>query len=280
MFSFDSTSDDKSDRVIRTPPPPPPPRTYPLSEWARHRGPILSAEKYAVRNHGGRVSFPTWYMEDPPAEGTFKFVTYGSYTSGPREGDICVGKWLKRTVSSCRHYRDSQGRLSFVIARSLAEDVRLARTALPIVAAFNRCVCERGGYDKAVLLIIPDVWRVKACKIEHWSGTEILIEPFIVGYTKFNSNTGWSCTNTEDGQLMQALSHFSYHYTRGQVLLCDLQGGYHRSCIVLTDPALLSPSAQFGPSDLGRKGIEEFFECHTCTKYCSPEWTTPFAAAR
>lgn len=275
MFSFTPISD-KSDRVLRTPLPPVPPRTSPLTKWAGHRGPILSAEKYAVRNRGGCVSFLAWYMEDPPAQGTFKFVTYGSYTSGPRKGDICVGKWLKRTESSCRHYYDSQGRFAFVIDRSLKEDVRLAQVALSIVAAFNRSVCEKIGYSKTVMLTIPDVWRIKKCKIEHWSGTEILIEPLILDYTKFNSNNGWSCRKTEDALLMQALSHFSYHYTGGEILLCDLQGGYENSNIILTDPALLSPSAQFGPSDLGKKGIKEFFKYHKCTKYCSSEWITPF----
>lgn len=31
------------------------------------------------------------------------------------------------------------------------------------------------------------------------------------------------------GEAMQALSHFSYHKSGGQFLLCDLQGGSYRN---------------------------------------------------
>lgn len=38
---------------------------------------------------------------------------------------------------------------------------------------------------------------------------------------------------------MQSLSHFGYHVTGGNYVLCDLQGGvYHRE-VVLSDPVIL-----------------------------------------
>jgi hypothetical protein len=43
---------------------------------------------------------------------------------------------------------------------------------------------------------------------------------------------------------MQALSHYSYHTSGGQFLVCDLQGGIYRDGVIL-DPIILSrePSA-------------------------------------
>ena len=35
---------------------------------------------------------------------------------------------------------------------------------------------------------------------------------------------------------MQALSHYSYHFSDGQRLVCDLQGGYYGDYYILTDP--------------------------------------------
>ena len=67
--------------------------------------------------------------------------------------------------------------------------------------------------------------RVYLNKPELWSadGRPVLVEPLIEGtYAKFNSNSGWV---NEGYNMMQALSHFSYHVTEGRYLLCDLQGG-------------------------------------------------------
>lgn len=45
---------------------------------------------------------------------------------------------------------------------------------------------------------------------------------------------------------MQALSHFSYHFSDGNLLLCDLQGGIAQDHIILTDPVILSKERKFG----------------------------------
>ena len=37
---------------------------------------------------------------------------------------------------------------------------------------------------------------------------------------------------------MQALSHYSYHFSDGQRLVCDLQGGYYGDYYILTDPVI------------------------------------------
>ena len=54
-----------------------------------------------------------------------------------------------------------------------------------------------------------------------------LIEPFIEKWEKFNSNTGWNKSHLPWDKAMQALSHYSYHITNGQFLMCDLQGGWY-----------------------------------------------------
>ena len=37
---------------------------------------------------------------------------------------------------------------------------------------------------------------------------------------------------------MQALSHYSYHFSDGQRLVCDLQGGHYGDYYILTDPVI------------------------------------------
>lgn len=108
----------------------------------------------------------------------------------------------------------------------------------------------------------------------------MLVEPFLKTFENFNSNTGHVTKNPTGkseawGNVMQALSHFSYHVSSGQFLLCDLQGAVYRHELVLTDPVVLSRNGRFGPTDLGSEGMENFFHWHTCTEYCHPTWQVP-----
>lgn len=77
---------------------------------------------------------------------------------------------------------------------------------------------------------------------------------------------------------MQALSHYSYHASSGQVLLCDLQGGPETDgSFTLTDPVILSKAntGEYGPTDLGPEGVSTFFGRHECNSYCNPKWYQP-----
>lgn len=99
-----------------------------------------------------------------------------------------------------------------------------------------------------------------------------------------NSNTGWTPEDEDTGkawtQAMQALSHFSYDASKGDLVLCDLQGGIGSSGAVLTDPAISSQSRSFGATDLGVQGINTFFASHKCTDFCWGSWRTPAAERR
>ena len=84
-----------------------------------------------------------------------------------------------------------------------------------------------------------------------------LVEPMLEGeFLKFNSNSGY----ISGSDFMQALSHFSYNHSRGQFLLCDLQGGHYQDSYVLTDPVVMSSDNEkrFGATDLGSEGISIF----------------------
>ena len=117
----------------------------------------------------------------------------------------------------------------------------------------------------------PEVWTFKhdAYGYDGWAGRKTLIEPFFENFNwqKFNLNTGW--TDGEElswGRVMQAVSHFSYHASGGQFVLCDLQGGVYRDGAVLTDPVILSRNKLYGPTDLGPTGISSFFSRHVCVR--------------
>ncbi len=92
---------------------------------------------------------------------------------------------------------------------------------------------------------------------------------------KFNSNSGWQNREFAGYELLQALSHFSYHTTGGRFVLCDLQGGWAKDGVILTDPVVMSRSKEFGPTDLGAEGISSFCARHQCGSNCKPTWALP-----
>lgn len=132
--------------------------------------------------------------------------------------------------------------------------------ARQVVDAFNATQC----IDKPVEVNQAAVWNVIN---DAHAGSKVLVEPWIEGvpFQKFNSNSGWA----EGYRAMQALSHFSYDYSHGTYLLCDLQGGCYSNRYLLTDPVIMSNKKEYGPTDLGHTGISNFFAYHQCNYLCA-----------
>lgn len=210
------------------------------------------------RYNNSRWAFYTYdALENPFSQGAFRWVAKGSYIAGPRQGQACVAKWFKSGAVFSDTY--------FTL------DIKAVDKSLEIVDKFN----ELNIIDKAIKVNIPEVWYFTDDTYEEWSGQRVLCEPFIQNYQKFNSNTGWNDSSIAWGEAMQALSHFSYHISRGNYVLCDLQGGIYQHEAVLSDPVILSRNREYGVTDLGSGGISSFFSQHDCNDYCRPNWTQP-----
>jgi hypothetical protein len=183
--------------------------------------------------------------------GGFKNVYRGRFEDGPRSNQSCVGKEYQiGPVYNINGY---------------ASELEVINKTIDIVTRFN-------GQSERMDIYVnePDIYT-------HPSRQMFLVEPFIRSFEKYNSNTGW--TKDEDSFIddyMQSLSHFSYHSTGGNLLLCDIQGGSFNKGFALTDPVVMShfPN-RFGETDLGRDGINAFFAYHDCNDYCDQDWKKP-----
>lgn len=186
------------------------------------------------------------------AQGAFKLVYKGLYIGGSRRGEECVFKKFKPSVRHNADYFD--------------KDIKAACKAAELVERWN---LERFTRLK-IRINVPDVCTIGRQR-DQW-----LAEPFVYNWVKFNSNSGWCRGEDEVDEVMQALSHYSYHASGGQCVLCDLQGGVYRDGVVLSDPIILSREAErYGGGDLGPKGISTFFSRHRCNGYCCDHWTMP-----
>lgn len=106
--------------------------------------------------------------------------------------------------------------------------------------AFMASMLDQGVALPRLYMNMPEVWEDA---IESEQKSQCLVEPYIEGnYQKFNSNSGWSADAHE---AMSALSHFSWHYSEGKFLVCDLQGSCDAGHYLLTDPVVLSTSQEF-----------------------------------
>ena len=211
----------------------------------------------ARRNDATEATFQISQLENPFAEGGFRWVAKGRYTIGHRAGQACVCKWFK----SGAVYEETFFKL----------DILAGNKALEIVEAWNRAKF----INKFIQINVPEVWTFKPNSTGSWAGRKTLQEPFIQNYQKFNSNSGWSDDSMPWPRVMQALSHFSYHHSNGQLVLCDLQGGIYSESVVLTDPVILSTTKIYGVTDLGSKGISSFFANHQCNEFCRSHWSRP-----
>lgn len=217
--------------------------------------PSVPASDSGRYNVSGKASFSDQELEDPFSEGAFRWVAKGTYSSGPRKGQACVAKWFKTGAVFEEDY--------FTL------DIKAVDKALEIVNRFN----ELRIVNKPIKINVPAVWTFT--NSSNWAGQKVLCEPFIRHYQKFNSNTGWIDDSEAWGEVMQALSHFSYHVSGGQFTLCDLQGGIYQREVVLSDPVILSRNGDYGVTDLGSDGISSFFSQHDCNDYCRSNWTKP-----
>ncbi|KAI1395563.1 kinase-like protein [Hypoxylon fuscum] len=217
----------------------------------------VDSGRYNISKTGGISSHA---LRNPFAQGAFRWVAKGVYDSGSRSGQACVAKWFKTGAVFEADY--------FTL------DIKAVDKALEIVNRFN----ELNIINKSVKINVPDVWIFEDSSeegAEEWAGQHVLGEPFIQNYQKFNSNTGWFDDSIQWGEVMQALSHFSYHVSGGQFVLCDIQGGIYQHEVVLSDPVILSRNRDYGVTDLGSDGISTFFNQHRCNNYCRSNWTRP-----
>lgn len=214
--------------------------------------------KVTERTNGScEASFKRSALDHPFSQGAFRWVAKGVYVGGERDGQAAVTKWFKSGHTFEQEFFDL--------------DIKAVDKAIELVREFN----NQDIVGSTIKMNRPEVWTFFPHAGSDWAGRKTLTEPFIENWEKFNSNTGWNDDDVLWGRVMQALSHFSYHASGGQFVLCDLQGGIYRDGAVLTDPVILSRNKLYGPTDLGPNGISSFFSRHVCNEFCRSGWTKP-----
>ncbi|KAK6508978.1 hypothetical protein TWF481_003744 [Arthrobotrys musiformis] len=210
---------------------------------------------YARKNNATRADID---YSELFGTGTFKNVYAGRYLAGSRAGEPCVAKQFRPGCPVEDQYFE--------------EELNICAKAQEIIDEFN----DAEIMNQKIVLNTPEIWTCTTKHAVDMYGKKALIEPMILNFEKFNSNSGWALNErTGWSSALQSLSHFSYHNSDGKLLLCDLQGGRYNDGFVLTDPVIMSKDQEYGPADLGLDGIRSFFDGHRCSEFCRRGWSKP-----
>ncbi|XP_069786744.1 transient receptor potential cation channel subfamily M member 6 isoform X2 [Narcine bancroftii] len=144
-------------------------------------------------------------------------------------------------------------------------EIQQQRAAQKLIHRFNQMKPQTIPYTPRFL----EVYLVYCQSADQW----LTIEKYMNGqFRKYNNNNGDEIipANLME-ETMLAFSHWSFEYTRGELLVLDLQGVGEN----LTDPSVIkaeekmSQEMEFGPANLGEEAIRNFMvkhHCYTCCK--------------
>nr|XP_023421714.1 transient receptor potential cation channel subfamily M member 7 [Cavia porcellus] len=143
-------------------------------------------------------------------------------------------------------------------------EIQQQRAAQKLTFAFNQMKPKSIPYSPRFLEVF-----LLYC---HSAGQWFAVEECMTGeFRKYNNNNGDEIipTNTLE-EMMLAFSHWTYEYTRGELLVLDLQGVGEN----LTDPSVIKAEEKrscdmvFGPANLGEDAIKNFRAKHHCNSCC------------
>ncbi|KAM6468672.1 transient receptor potential cation channel subfamily M member 6 isoform 2-T2 [Liasis olivaceus] len=141
-------------------------------------------------------------------------------------------------------------------------EIQQQRAAQKLIYTFNQMKPHTIPYTPRFL----EVFLIYCHSANQW----LTIEKYMTGeFRKYNNNNGDEITPSNLlEEVMLAFSHWSYEYTRGELLVLDLQGVGEN----LTDPSVIKPEDKqgmaFGPANLGEEAIQNFISKHRCNSCC------------
>ena len=200
---------------------------------------------------------------NPVAKGEMRLAYY-SKVSESREFYYFRRETKKGIIKESRFEGEINSR------RVLVNQAKIQAVACYMADIFNRKMAEFGIKDKKFIYVPVELIYIPT----RTEGTQyFLLEPYIEGeYLKFNNNNGY-VNKIEEVKypILQTFSHFSYSFSKGLVMVTDLQGVVLKDSFKLTDPAIHTADNKKqlpDPTNLGPNGMAAFFKSHECNHFC------------
>ena len=196
------------------------------------------------------INTKVWICDSPFAEGSMR---YAIYMKDVFLNEKLVGK-IPKTFDS--NYNVS----------CMRRDVEATIIFGHLVHHFNERMILKFQSEDQLLLNVANVYIYEILSPDY-PYKYLWVENLLEGeYKKYNNNSGWQDpSETTYNQMAQAFSHFSWQFTKGYLMIVDLQGPYG----VFTDPQIhCLDFTKFGAGNFGKLGMIRFFLTHKCNKFC------------
>ncbi|XP_040273004.1 transient receptor potential cation channel subfamily M member 6 isoform X2 [Bufo bufo] len=143
-------------------------------------------------------------------------------------------------------------------------EIQQQRAAQKLIFTFNQLKPHSIPYKLRFL----EVFLIYCHSANQW----LTIEKYMTGeFRKYNNNNGDEITPiTLLEEALLSFSHWTFEYTRGELLVLDLQGVGEN----LTDPSVIKPEDKqsrgmvFGPANLGEDALTNYVSKHRCNSCC------------
>ena len=181
------------------------------------------------------------------------------------------------SINECRYiYVDSEGKYVGKIPRKydlnvedLKNDIESSVMSMQLAIIFNKAIGRK--MIEGTKLVIFEILKKSECLLNIKT---LLAQRYLEGdFVKYNNNFGWTnlTGKPEFNNIAQAFSHFTFEYTKGTLIMVDIQGVVDKKNILkITDPAIHSElyRKKFGITNFGQFGIVKFFRTHKCNDLC------------
>ncbi|KAM4049331.1 LOW QUALITY PROTEIN: transient receptor potential cation channel subfamily M member 6 [Anomaloglossus baeobatrachus] len=143
-------------------------------------------------------------------------------------------------------------------------EIQQQRAAQKLIFTFNQMKPHSIPYTLRFL----EVFLIYCHSANQW----LTIEKYMTGeFQKYNNNNGDEIAPSSLlEEALLSFSHWTYEYTKGELLVLDLQGVGEN----LTDPSVIKPEDKqsrgmvFGPANLGEDALTNYVSKHCCNSCC------------
>ncbi|PAA66394.1 hypothetical protein BOX15_Mlig014772g1 [Macrostomum lignano] len=200
----------------------------------------------------------------------FPSAGYGQESSSPTEVVFKEYKQVGHKQNSLERYRAASEvqTIAFFLADKFNKKTAIVGETLQIKFLKIRTIILRPS---------KNVLRVMSCERRFIGGGD---------FVKFTNNCGYSLQLAAEKiakfgidpvilELVAAFSHWTYHFSKGFLMVVDLQGKIctdgtgGRGKILMTDPAIhCLDTTRYAPLNLGMPGMQAFFAAHECNRLC------------
>nr|XP_030732856.1 transient receptor potential cation channel subfamily M member 6 [Globicephala melas] len=219
-----------------------------------------SMSSWSQRGRSAMIQVLSQEEMDGGLRKAMKVISTWSEDDVLKPGHVFIVKsFLPEVVQAwCKIFQES------TVLHLCLREIQQQRAAQKLIYTFNQVKPQTIPYTPRFL----EVFLIYCHSAKQW----LTIEKYMTGeFRKYNNNNGDEIapSNTLE-ELMLAFSHWTYEYTRGELLVLDLQGVGEN----LTDPSVIKPEEKqsrgmvFGPANLGEDAIRNFIAKHRCNSCC------------